>query len=225
VLRPIAAVVLALAGGAMAAAQAVVPVADEPHHTRVLYTANLRVFEILVPSGGVTLDHTHDRDVAVVATGDATFRTRTTGKDWDPPRSYVPGGLNLVTYTGTPGAHRMENVGQTPYRVVAVENTRESGWTTPRIIAAPGTTLTQESRAFAVYDVRLDGTTPRTSHVHQQPTVVILIAGAVGVQGGGGESEFRMETPGRWFPSSWEYPHSLSLIGAGEARLIEVEAR
>jgi hypothetical protein len=225
VFRPAAAVLLVLSGGIIVAAQAIVPVGDEPHHKRALYTANVRLFEILVPAGAVTLDHSHDRDVAVVAIGDTTIRTRTVGKDWDPPRSYVPGGINLVTYTGASSAHRMENVGQTPYRVVAVENTREGGWTMPRILAAPGTTLTQESRAFAVYDIRLDSGTPRTSHVHQQPTVVVLIAGNVMVQGGGGESEFRIETPGRWFPSSWEYPHTLSLIGAANARLIEVEAR
>ena len=95
----------------------------------------------------------------------------------------------------------------------------------PRIIAAPGTALLQESRAFAVYDVRLSAASPRTNHVHQQPTVVILLSGAVEVQGGGGESEFRMQTPGRWFPSSWDQPHTLSLIGEADARLIEVEAR
>lgn len=224
--RPAVTLLFGLVLGAVLAAQAVVPVADEPHHKRLFYAANLRLLEIVVPPGTETLDHSHDRDVAVVAMGETTFRTRTVGRDdWDAPRSYVPGAVNLVAYTGTPGAHRLENVGKTPYRVFAVENTREGGWTTPRIITAPGTALLQESRAFAVYDVRLSAGTPRTNHVHQQPTVVILISGAVVVQGGGGESEFRMETPGRWFPSSWDQPHTLSLIGEADARLIEVEAR
>ena len=211
--------------GSALLAQEVVPVAREPHHKQLYYAGNLRLLEILVPAGTQTLDHSHDRDVAVVAMGETTFRTRTVGKEWDPPRSYAPGGINLVTYAGSPGAHRLESIGTTPYRVFAVENTRESGWTTPRVIAAPGTSMLQQSRAFAVYDVRLAPGVPTTSHVHQQPAVVILMSGAVQVQGGGGESEFRIETPGRWFPSSWDQPHTLSLIGEAAAHLIEVEAR
>lgn len=215
----------AVLGGQTPAAEAPVPISAEPHHKRVLYTAHLRMFEIAVPPGASTLDHTHDRDVAVAALAPSTIRTRDTANDWSAPRSYAPGGINLVSYTGMPGAHRMENVGTTPYRVFAVENMREGGWTMPRVIAAPATKLLQEARSFAAYEVRLTQGTPRTSHVHEQPTVVILIAGGVVVQGGGGESEFRMETPGRWFASSWDQPHTLSLIGANEAHLVEIEAR
>ncbi len=219
-----AGVACALLCGAVLLAQAPVPVSEEPHHRRVLYVAHMRLFEILVPPGATTLDHSHDRDVAVVATGDTTFRTRVTGKDWEAPRSYVPGGINLVTYTGAAGAHALENVGKTPYRVLAVENVRDGGWTLPRVIEAPGTALLQQARAFAVYEVRLSTSVPQTSHVHQQPTVVVLLSGEVEVQGGGGESEFRIAA-GRWFHSAPDQPHVLSLIGAADARLIEVEAR
>jgi quercetin dioxygenase-like cupin family protein len=225
VVRTAAVAGFALFYGTFLPAQAPVPVSDEPHHTRVMYASHLRMFEIVVPPGTTTLDHAHDRDVAVVALGDTTIRTRTVGRDWDAPRSYVPGGINLVTYTGAPAAHAMENIGKTPYRVFAVENMRENGWTTPRIIEAQATALLQESRAFSVYEVRLSTSIPQTSHVHQQPTVVILLSGSIGVQGGGGESEFRIDAPGRWFASSPDQPHTLSLIGASDARLIEVEAR
>jgi hypothetical protein len=225
VLRPAAVVAFALFCGSLLLAQAPVRVADEPHHKQVMYTAHLRMFEILVPPGTTTLDHSHDRDVAVVALGPTTFRTRLTGKDWEAPRSYIPGGINLVAYTGTPGAHALENVGTTPYRVLAVENTRASGWATPRIIEAPATALLQQSRAFAVYEDRLSTAVPQTNHIHQQPTVVILLSGSVEVTGGGGESEFRMTTPGRWFVSASDQPHTLSLIGAADARLVEVEVR
>ena len=45
------------------------------------------------------------------------------------------------------------------------------------------------------------------------------------VQGGGGESEFRLEEPGRWFPSSGQdQPHTLRLVGSN-AHAICVEAR
>ena len=85
-------------------------------------------------------------------------------------------------------------MGTTPHRAFAIENLRDAKWTT-QLITAPGTTLLEQSRSFAVYDVKLNGSAPKTNHVHQMPTVVMLMAGNVEVQGGGGESVFRMETP------------------------------
>ena len=215
----------ALLSGAVLTAQGPVPLSDEPHHKRLLYTAHLRLFDVTVPAGATTLNHSHDRDILTVALGPTTFRTSQATGGWADPRSYMAGTVNINNYTGAPTAHRMENVGKTPYRVLALENLRERGWSMPRVVEAPGTTLTQQSRSFAVYDVRLNSSTTRTNHVHQQPVVVILIAGSVEVQGGGGESEFRMETPGRWFPSQWDQPHTLSLAAGTEARVVEVEAR
>lgn len=223
--RVVAALAAALLLGVVLLGQAPVPASEEPHQKRVLYTAHLRMFDVNVPPGGMTLDHSHDHDSVAVALGETTLRTRTAGEDWSAPRSYMPGSVNITNYTGAPAVHRMENVGETPYRVFAVENLRDRGWSMPRLITAAGTRLLEESRSFAVYDVRLTAATPRTSHVHEMPTVVILVAGAVEVQGGGGESEFRMEATGRWFPSQWDQPHTLSLLGAGDAHLVEIEAR
>ena len=211
--------------GAVLTGQAPVALSNEPHHKRLLYTAHVRLFDITVPAGATTLDHSHDRDILTVALGPTTFRTSQASGGWAAPRSYMAGSVNINNYTNAAAAHRMENVGKTPYRVLAVENLRERGWSMPKVVEAPGTTLTQQSRSFAVYDVRLNSSATRTSHVHQQPTVVILIAGSVEVQGAGGESEFRMETPGRWFPSQWDQPHTVSLVSGAEARLVEVEAR
>ena len=214
-----------LLSGAVLTGQAPVALSNEPHHKRLLYTAHVRLFDITVPAGATTLDHSHDRDILTVALGPTTFRTSQASGGWAAPRSYMAGSVNINNYTNAAAAHRMENVGKTPYRVLAVENLRERGWSMPKVVEAPGTTLTQQSRSFAVYDVRLNSSATRTSHVHQQPTVVILIAGSVEVQGAGGESEFRMETPGRWFPSQWDQPHTVSLVSGAEARLVEVEAR
>jgi hypothetical protein len=55
--------------------------------------------------------------------------------------------------------------------------------------------------------------------------VTLAPGGSTLDQGGGGESEFRMETPGRWFPSQWDQPHTLTLVGRDDAHVVEVEAR
>ena len=205
--------------------QAAPSVNEDPSHKRLLYTAHLRMFDITVAPGGSTLDHSHDHDLVTVAVGEASVRTQAPGGEWSEPRSVPSGAVDVVAYTGAAAVHRIENVGKTPYRAFAIENLRDAKWTTPQLVTAPGTTLLEQSRSFAVYGVRLNGAAPKTSHVHQMPTVVMLIAGAVEVQGGGGESEFRMETPGRWFPSQWDQPHTLTLVGSGPAHIVEVEAR
>ena len=205
--------------------QAAPSVNEDPSHKRLLFTAHLRMFDVTVAPEGSTLDHSHDHDVVTVAVGQATLRTRADGGDWSAPRAVASGAVDVASYTGTSAVHRIENVGTTPYRAFAIENLRDAKWTTPQLITAAGTTLLEQSRSFAVYDVKLNGAAPKTSHVHQMPTVVMLMGGAVEVQGGGGESVFRMETPGRWILSQWDQPHTLTLMGSGDAHAVEVEAR
>jgi hypothetical protein len=205
--------------------QAVPPVTEDPSHKRLLFTAHLRMFDVTVAPGGSTLDHSHDHDLVTVAVSQATLRTRASGGDWSAPRPVASGAVDVASYTGASAVHRIENVGTTPYRAFAIENLRDAKWTTPQLITAPGAILLEQSRSFAVYDVKLNGSAPKTSHVHQMPTVVMLMAGNVEVQGGGGESVFRMETPGRWILSQWDQPHTLTLVGGGDAHVVEVEAR
>ena len=200
---------------------------EEPHHQRLTYIRHMRVFEANVPPGESTLDHTHDHDVATIALSDGMTRARRTGEDWAAPQTWAHGGAEITTYTGAPAAHRTENVGTTPYRMLVVENLRDRGWTMPAPLTAPGTTLRLDARSFAVYDMRLNAATPRTNHVHQNPSFIFLVSGVVQVQGGGGESEFRLEQAGTWwFPSSGpDQPHTVALVGTGDAHVMCVEAR
>jgi hypothetical protein len=199
---------------------------NETHHERLTYMRHMRVFEVNLPAGMATADHLHDHDVATVVLGNASTRTRRVGGEWSASRMRAAGTAETTTYTGSPVTHRTENTGTSPLRLFAVENLRDSGWTSAAPLKAPGTTLRQEDRAFAVYDVRLNAGTPRTNHTHQNPSFVFIMAGVVQVQGGGGESEFRLEKPGRWFPSSGpDQPHTLALVGTADAHVICVEAR
>ncbi|MSO83615.1 MAG: hypothetical protein EXQ53_10030 [Acidobacteria bacterium] len=225
--RLLALILGVLASGAAAWGQSArVTMNEEPHHQRLTYIRHMRVFEATLSPGEATLDHAHDHDVATLALGDMMSRLRRVGEDWSAPRMRALGSAEATTYTGVPAVHRAENVGAAPYRMLVVENLRDGGWSTPPPLGAPGTVLRQEARAFAVYDVRLSAATPRTNHVHQNPTLVVLMSGTVEVQGGGGESEFRLGQTGRWFPSSGaDQPHTLAVVGPGEAHVVCVEAR
>jgi hypothetical protein len=182
---------------------------QEKHHERLTYIRHMRVFELNLPAGAATPDIMQDYDMVTI-----------------PLTGAMTGTAQIAEYTGKPATRRVENAAAAPMRAMVVENLRDRGWTMPPALAAPGTTLQRESRSFAIYDMRLNLATPKTNHVHQNPTFIFLVSGEVQVNGGGGESEFRLEAPGRWFPSSGpEQPHALTLVGTADAHVICVEAR
>ncbi|MGE3841731.1 MAG: hypothetical protein AB7I50_09100 [Vicinamibacterales bacterium] len=211
-------------GAATASLLAQVPVQKEPHHKQLIYTAHMRVFDVNVPAGRSTEDHTHEYDMITVAIGDSTSRSRSGGQTGDP--AVRPSGhLALAEHTGKPSAHILENTGQAPLRLIAVENVRDAGWTKPTPLQAPATSLAQESRSFGVYEVRLNDATKQTAHRHEVPTVVVLVSGSYVFQGDGGSEPFRVDDIGRWVYSPPNNQHTLSVPAGSEARLIEFEAR
>jgi quercetin dioxygenase-like cupin family protein len=217
-----------LLSGVVISGQSVPTMNEEPHHKRLTYIRNMRVFEITVPPGGMTQYHVHDHDMMTIALGESTTRTQRQNEDWTMPTMRTPGTAQATTATGMPFVHRLENVGSTPYHVFAVENLRQGSWTSQAPMAAPGTTSREQTRAFAVYDIRLNAATRETAHTHQNPSFIFLMSGMVLAQGGGGEFAFPLElTRTRWFPGSGaDQPHVIELAdGVSEAHVICVEAK
>jgi hypothetical protein len=221
------AVVLAVLAGSVPMAQSgATTMNQEPHHTRHTYIRHMRVFEVTLPPGESTSDYALDHDVAIVTLADGVTRSRKAGADWSVPQNRSAATAELVEYTGAAVMMRMENVGPGPFRAFVVENLRDGAWSRPAVLRSAGTTIRQESRSFAVYDMRLSAETPRIVHVHENPSFVFLMSGAVQVQGGGGESEFRLDQLGRWFPTSGpDQPHTVSLAGGSDAHVVCVETR
>ncbi len=220
------ATVLAGAFAASAASAQVVPVDKEPHNKSALYTNFIRVFEVNIPPGETAGDHSHDHDTAVVAVGDSTTRTKWQGEDWSAPRVEPSGTVNISNYQGAPGVHSFQNSGTAPYKAIAVENNRDKGFPMPEpAVSAPGTTVTQQSRAFIVYDVRLNETTKTTHHQHNRPIVIVLLDGTVEFGGIGGENPIQIKNQGQWLTLPPGQGHDLSLATTPTTRVIEIEVR
>lgn len=201
---------------------------QEPHHQRLTYIRNMRVFQLTLAPGESTADYVLDHDGAIIALTDGTVRVHRAGAGTGEPQAIAQGRADLSQFTGEPVTQRLENAGTTPLRAVVVENLRDRGWTMPAALAAPATTLRQENRSFAVYDMRLSAANPRTNHTHQNPSFIFIMSGAVMAQGGGGEFEFPLEQARTWwFPGSGpDQPHTLTLRdGSTEAHVICVEAK
>jgi hypothetical protein len=225
---PLLTACVVLISGATSVGQSVPDVNQEPHHQRLTYIRHMRVFQLTLAPGESTAEFVLDHDGAIVALIAGTLRLHRPGAAPRGPETVPPGRVDLGQFTGEPVTQRLENVGTAPMRAIVVENLRDRGWTTLPALMAPGTTLQQENRSFAVYDMRLNTATPRTVHTHQNPSFIFLMSGIVQVQGGGGESEFRLEqTRTWWFPGSGaDQPHTIELAGgAAEAHVMCVEAK
>ncbi len=231
-LRSVGIVMLGMA--AVAAAQ--VPVTSEPRHRLVFENTELRVLDVNVPPGDVTLMHAHDRDIVTVSmNAGADTRAQSPGEPWGAVRPRRSAGHAAISeYAGRHASHRVENVGTTPYQLFAVENLRAGGWLSTALLAARATTPALESRAFRVYDVRLAGDTSQTFHAHDAPTIALLISGMVMSAGSDNHAEAGtsapvglklLDAPGQWVLVPKGDSHHLTRLGATDSHLVEIEIR
>jgi quercetin dioxygenase-like cupin family protein len=191
---------------------------QEPHHHLIFKNGALSVFEPNIPPGETTLEHLHPYDDATVCITGSNMRSQHAGADWsNPGQACNPGQINVSEYSGNPSSHTVQNVGSNVFQLVAVENLRESGWSTDLSLSAAATVLVKETRAFQIYEVKLDKNSRGISHVHSRPTVLVLISGEVTA------GKTRLDEPGRWVLISEGKRHGLST--RREARIIEIEVR
>ena len=101
-----------------------------------------------------------------------------------------------------------------------------------RLTSGLAAKLTQESRAFRLYDVSLGRPTAQTSHTHAVPTIVVLIAGTVMSDGPDTHAKAnpgapiglkQLTEPGQWIFVPGGDKHHLVSLGTGGARVVEIE--
>jgi quercetin dioxygenase-like cupin family protein len=220
---PAAAIVLCVAAATSGSAQ-VVPVFEERHHAVVFADPSLRILDVNIPVGATTLDHLHEHDVATVCISASDTRSRAPGAGWSDTRPRRVGEANVTEYAGQPGTHRVENLGDRLFRLIAVENLRQDGWSAGRLVSDAATTQAAAARAFGIADVRLTAAAARTSHLHTAPTVTVLVSGTAQVRTRSAEVATTLERPGEWTLVPPGLEHTLTRTG-GDAHLVEIEVR
>jgi quercetin dioxygenase-like cupin family protein len=217
--------------------RAQVPLSQEPRHHATFENPQLRILNINIPPGDTTLDHRHDFDIATVAmTSGTNTRQQPGGQPWSAPRPpRMLGDVSVTEYAGKAQSHRVENLGTTAYQLFAVENLKKSGWSTAPAASGLGTKLTNDSRAFRIYDVRLvPRETSQTAHTHAVPTIAVLITGTVMSDGPDKQAKAnapapvglkQLTEPGQWILVPAGDTHHMVRLGTGEARVVEIEVR
>jgi quercetin dioxygenase-like cupin family protein len=213
-------------GRAVQAQSQTASINNEPHHKRLLYTNDLRLWEVTLPPGQSTPPYRHEYDVATIVVGDGTLNIQRNGEQLSASSSPNARGSVIVgEHTGAPATYRIENSGTTEYRAFEVENMREGSWPTAPPFAAPGSSVLKESRAFTIYDVVLKPGSPEVMHNHTGATVVVLLSGTMEQAGIGGTDPVRLSQLGQWLPLPRFQPHALTPVGGADAHAIEIEVR
>ena len=198
---------------------------NEPHHKRLLYTNDLRLWEVTLPPGQSTPPYRHEYDVATVVVGDGTLNIQRNGEQVSASSPNARGSVIVGEHTAAPATYRIENTGTTDYRAFEVENMREGGWPSAQPFAAPGSSVLKESRAFTIYDVVLKPGSSEVMHNHMGATVIVLLSGTLEQAGIGGTDPVRLSQLGQWLPLPRFQPHALTPVGSADVHAIEIEVR
>lgn len=198
---------------------------NEPNHKRLLYTNDLRLWEVTLPPGQSTLPFIQDHDVATIVIGDGMLNIQRNGEQVSPPAPNARGSVIVAEHTGASATYRIDNHGTTEYRALEIENMHEGSWAAAQPFTAAGTSVLKESRAFTIYDVQLKAGAPNVMHNHTGSTIVALIGGVLQQEGIGGTDAVRIQQPGQWLALPRFQAHVISAAGSGDAHAIEIEVR
>lgn len=218
-------VIASLSAAGVVAQSATGSIGGEPHHRRLLYTNDLRLWEVTLPPGQATQPFVHDYDVATVVIGDGTLNIQRNGETLTPPAPNARGSVIVAEHTGAPATYRIENSGTTDYRAFEIENMHEGNWPAATPFAAPGSSVLKQSRAFTIYDVLIPAGTPEVMHSHTGATIIVLIGGTLQQGGIGGTDPVRIQQPGQWLAIPRFQAHGVSAVGNADAHVIEIEVR
>jgi quercetin dioxygenase-like cupin family protein len=214
---------------------AVVPVHQEPRHRMVFDSPGTRILDVQIPPGDTTLFHTHNDPILYVNMSGSTMRNQTLGGEWNgtpaagPPAaapfkiapSSPPGRMmSTTTYAERPVTHRVSNVGETLYRLIATTNASAGDESTA---PSPGFDGTPEiaNRWFRGYRV-LVGADAGSEHRHANPVNLVLVSGRASATIGAAKKA--LDQVGQFAFIEPNIPHRLESVG-GEAQLVEVEVR
>lgn len=220
-------VMLLLVGTSRVFAQEPVPMHEEPRHRLVLTHQQLRVMDVQIRPGDTTLFHVHDVPALFVAVSAAPVdiqllngRWSGTRPDADPGRK--PGDVNVDTsYVRQPITHRVTNVGQQLFNLIAITNSTASPHDAGPT-EMPGV-LENHNRWFTQSRVRLSADAERQWYSAPAPTIVVQpLPGAATVFLGSREKHV-LDAPGSWalVPAGARY----RLTTASSASLIVVQVR
>lgn len=107
--------------------EGIVPIEEEPRHVLKFQNAHVRFFDVELHPGYQAKWHTHLHDGVFVNIAASATSAQDLGAETQPRPPREPGDTYFINYTKKPKAHRVANIGDTPYRVTDTEILRGCG--------------------------------------------------------------------------------------------------
>ena len=230
-MRTVTAAVLLAITPSILEAQTVVPIQEEPRHRLVYETPEFRILDIEIAPGDTTLFHRHDAPIAYAYISPTPVNAQLLGQNWgsatrdsDPVASIGEILLDEM-YAATPVDHRVTNLGNVPFRLIAVLN-RGAGQTTngKESHGAAGPPET-EGRWFRGTHHTLARQSPWEWQAVSRPVVVVQVSsGSVAVEPGAGPTT-ELQSPGDFVVLQVDTRAELRNLGERPVTLAIVEVR
>ena len=200
-----------------------VPVYEEPRHRLVFDKAPVKIMNVNIPPGDVSLYHYHEDPTLYIAIGGALMRSQDLGKEWgkpDPNSRHGTGSFVFRNYRLTPQSHRVENLDQSSFRLVGI------------VHKGPGTAVKVKDPEAGIDNDWFRGRrfhlapgTGTPMHLHEHPVLVVQVSdGSTHVVTAGRPTAEKTVT-GNW---SWHPAgsrHVLQNTGSTDTDLVEVEIK
>lgn len=132
-----------------------VEVRDEPRHRRRFENDYVRVYDVLIPPGDITLYHRHTQDTFYVAVNEATVSDTTWGEA-EARTGTAPAGTAMCRpHLTRPLTHQVHNVGTGEMRLIGAEVKASPAVVASAPVEAPGLSVTLERDRLRVYELAL----------------------------------------------------------------------
>jgi hypothetical protein len=188
----------------MVLAQSAVPVEREPQHRPVFENAVVRLLDVVLPPGYVSLFHIHSNDNVSVRL--ATGPTRVDLPDADGQPSVPLVGRVLFNAAMPPYTHRVVNVGTTPIHILDVEILKpRPASPSPAPPASLRHTLEIDNARVRSHRVTVAAGESLAAHTHPRAWLEVVIEGARAGQ------------------SRWHTAGTSVAAVAGPAEIVEIE--
>lgn len=186
-----------LLAAAVSNAQNVVPIDEEPQHRLKFQNDHVRLFDVLLPPGYKSQVHYHVNDgVFVNIEASPTRETVLGGEPSERPPRLI-GETYFLGYAKKPKVHRVENLGETSYRVTDTEILRGCGGFVGSK-DGEGQTLIVENERVRVTRIMIG---PGERLTLQPPCgmLVAVTGGRITVHGAGAEEQLALNPAGfKW---------------------------
>ncbi|MFN2446449.1 MAG: hypothetical protein ABR606_12815 [Vicinamibacterales bacterium] len=226
--------------------QGPVPIHQEPRHRVVFEAGSTRVHDVQIPPGDTTLYHVHDTAILYVPISRSQTRSQVFGEDWrgagesraapgQPPAAPAPAPAprpapagpqrvnSITSYVEKPVTHRVNNVGDSLFRLIAVVNRSTGSDKDTDDVSGLSAEPEVVNRYYRAHRVALGPGQSTGSHRHAMPVVVVMqTAGRVHVEG---SPTAEIAGPGKLSFHDGAGSHQVKNVGSAPVEVIEVELR